>query len=602
MQKTTTLSFVALAIISSISPVVARETNELITQNKLNVDRCKEDFSTCAKISEAAKVSFGAYRKDSEKEDKDWKPRFEQELKEPGAGWDQGYQKVKTVVVKENNAEFVIAQKKVVIGTKKQGGQIKEVTKTYYLIGIRGTQGVWDMATDAAVAPDKFEGYDVHGGFKRYTESITQSDEFKEVVKDILAQKQDDPDDTYEVLVTGHSLGGASATLVKAKLENLLRSDGKESSISKISAITFGAPPVGDQKFSDDYSNRVTAIVTKNADPIPSSGFNARYVGDQYQFEHPNDTKKRQEGTSRNILDKALDSINIISGLFDWHMTYGQRDRYDSSVQNGWYDLRNNLMQNSLTSIIQGGSSHIGSAAYYLGRSSDNDPQLTEDLMTDQRIRKVERFSGASSVSRQQREEYTAAGSITNLKAPVDIVLNWIQTPERGKLDLDSHLTGPTSLGSDSSVRFHTRFDDKGSITTAPYVQLYRDVIPANGGSGDEQTRIQVLQDGVYRFYVHDYTNRYTVDSPALAQSGANVNVYTAGKELLREGENVNRDSKLGGSLNVPTDGKGNVWYTFQLDSRTGILKRVLVPFGNVQDRALVPRVGEAPSVMTLPR
>jgi hypothetical protein len=577
------LSFLALVIYST--PVVARETNELITRDKLNIERCKEDFATCTKISEAANVAFGAYVGDGKEgrpkeDDGQWKKRFEKELKEPGAGWDKGYQKVDAVVVSENNAEFVIAQKKVVIGMKIEGMESKEVTKTYYMIGIRGTQQGWDWATNFSVSPEKFNGTEVHGGFYRYAQSIIKSPEFKQLVEDIVESK----DEAYEVLITGHSLGGAAATIVKAELENILRQKGFESSISKVSAITFGAPHVGDQRFANKYGDRVSAIGA-TGDGVQILGVNAYPVGKPYDFRFD---------------DKSYLNTS------EQHASYSKAERYESAVKNGWYDLRNSLMQNSLTGITQGSSSHIGSAAYYLGRSSDNDPRLTEDLMASQNAMKVEKFSVASTVSAQQREEYTSAGSITNLKAPVDVVLNWDKSIAAGQLDLDSHLTGPTSLGPDSQVRFHTNFSDKGSITAAPYVQLYRDVIPAGGGTGDEQTRIQVLQDGIYRFYVHDYTNRGTSEvtalSPALAQSGANVTVYTAGIDLPQEGQNINRNSALGGAINVPTDGRGNVWYTFQLDSRTGILKRVLVPFGNERDRALVPRIGEAPPTMTLPR
>jgi hypothetical protein len=273
---------------------------------------------------------------------------------------------------------------------------------------------------------------------------------------------------------------------------------------------------------------------------------------------------------------------------------------YPTTASNAQESSKRNLslMQGQLSSITQGGSSHIGSAAYYLGRSSNDDEQLTEDLLTAQGALKVQRFSGASMASIQQRAEYTSADSITNLKAPVDVVLNWNQSIAKGQLDLDAHLTGPAGLGADSSVRFHTRYDERGSLGVSPYVELYRDVIPANGDSGAEQTRIQQLQaQGIYRFYVHDFTNRNTIDSPALAQSEATVTVHNGILGPLPQNRN-DLGSPIGGAMGVPLDGKGNVWYTFQLDSRTGILKRVFVPFGNVSDRAQVPSVGERPRTL----
>jgi hypothetical protein len=554
----------SLAILSSINPAIARETNELITKDKLNISRCQEDFSTCSKISEAASVAFGAYKKDDEKGDKDWQKRFEKELKEPGVGWDKGYSKVETVVIEKNNVEFVIAQKEIVIGTIMEAGKPKKITKTYYLVGIRGTQGIWDGLTDLAVAPEKFDdGSEVHGGFNRYATSITGSPEFERLVDNISLNKND----SYEVLITGHSLGGAAATIVKAKLETMLKKGGHESSISKISAITFGAPFVGDRQFVDRYGDRVIAIGA-DGDAVQEAGINSYPVGKPYNFQY--DDKRRLKTPER-------------------HLTYGDKEHYDTAVKNGWDDLRNDLMNNQISGITQGSSSRIGSAAYYIGSAAQNDSINIKDAQ------KVNQFSGSDIPSRQQGAEYVDAGSQLNLKAPVDVVLDWRQSVAAGQLDLDSHLTGPTSLGSDSPVRFHTNFNDKGSITTAPYVQLYKDVIPAIGGSGPEQTRIQVLQDGVYRFYVHDYTNRDREQSPALAQSGANVTVYNTGSNDLTPDKAYDPNTAYGGAINVPTDRLGNVWYSFQLDSRTGILKRVNVPFGNISDRAKVPSVGENP-------
>lgn len=252
-------------------------------------------------------------------------------------------------------------------------------------------------------------------------------------------------------------------------------------------------------------------------------------------------------------------------------------------TRNSWSQV--SILQNQLTAITQGGSSHIGSAAYYIGRSPNQDSVDTSNAI------KVQQFSGASTQSLQEKSQFIDSNDFI-LKAPVDVVLNWDQSLAAGQLDLDSHLTGPTGLGDNSPIRFHTRFDDRGSLNSPPYALLYRDIIPAAGGSGPEQTRIQVLQDGVYRFYVHDYTNRDTVNSPALAASEATVQFFNNGLDLPdNPGENLG--TNVGGTIEVPNDRLGNVWYVFQLDTRTGILKRVNVPFGNVSDRVNVPSVGE---------
>jgi hypothetical protein len=582
MKKRSIAALTLLGLISSISPSLCRETTPILNveNNKLNSDRCKEDFAGCSKISEAANVSFdGVYPRDAkdgkpEESEAQWRNRLKNDLKQPGAGWDKGYTNVQVVDTgKDYDAQFVIAEKRVKIGViKDDNGTKKNEYKTYYLIGIRGTHGFSDVTTDLDGRSSEYSnGLTVHNGFLGYAKAIEKTDSYKKLIDKIRTSQA--KEETYEVLVTGHSLGGAAATLVKANLEENL-----PASASQISAITFGAPPVGNKEFADRYGNNVTALIA-DGDFVPTAGLNAYRVGSEVKFEHPNETEKRKQGTTRNVLDWYLDYYNAKNHVTDWHMTYSQRERYDSSVQNGWYDLRNELMQQNLTSITLGGSSHIGSASYYLGRSSNKDPRIELD--------------GVKIKSLQEREQYiTAAGSITNLKAPVDIVLNWNQSVAKGQLDLDSHLTAPAGLGDDSSVRAHTYFSSKGSIDTAPYVLLYRDVIPAGGGSGAEQTRIQVLQNGVYRFYVHDYTNRDTTTSTALSQSGANVKVYNFGQNLPTEGQNLG--TQLGNTINVPTNQQGNVWRAFELDSRTGVLKPVNAPFGNVSAPASVPSIGES--------
>jgi Lipase len=252
---------------------------------------------------------------------------------------------------------------------------------------------------------------------------------------------------------------------------------------------------------------------------------------------------------------------------------------------NSWSQV--SIIQNQLTSITQGGSTHIGSAAYYFGRSVNNDKLDTNEDITA----RLHQVNSPRPQSLQRSAEFLPGDSITNLKAPVDIVLDWNQSAKL--LDLDSHLTGPVPLGEDNSIRFHIRYDEQGSTTKAPFAELYKDVRPDMGTFGKEQTRIQNLQkNGVYRFYVHDYTNREATYSTDLSGSGANVSVYN-GLGISTDQARETLGSQIGSTLFVPTNQNGNVWYVLQLDSKTGILRRVNVPFIYESDRARVPRIGE---------
>jgi hypothetical protein len=618
----TVLTVIALAIFQYQKP---GRGQDLVSGKQLNIDYCLRDFKKCADIAESASILDVMYRTGKETE-ADVLKKTKAVLQDEGAGWNKGYSdKIdgKDSIEQANfdfpfivNSQAIIARKNEVIA--KRPNNQGDLIKKKYLISVRGTETnqLSDFTADSfALIPGGYTG-DAALGFGAYANTIAQSKEFQRLEEEIAKSIRDKED--FEILVTGHSLGGAAATVLKARLD-----DKFPEARDRIKAITFGAPPSGNDKFNDKYGQNVTAIRTKG-DLVPSlpTMFGAgKIVGDQYQldsdFKSVDERMKDSVNSSLDDRDSAIQNRDIgkfLSGFYKFVTSpvtsfvgaggqsvgihtgsYTEKDRYDAARgdNNDWFNLRNRLMHHQLSSITQGSSSHIGSAAYYLGSSSNNDPKLTEDQMILQGARKVEQFSGANVPSRQRIEEYTTPGSTTNLTAPVDIVLNWNQSIAKGQLDLDSHLTGPTSLGTDSPVRFHTRFDDKGSITTAPYVQLYRDVIPGPNASGPEQTRIQVLQDGVYRFYVHDFTNKSVIASPALSQSEANVTVFNFGKDLPKEGENLG--TPLGGAINVPTDQNGNVWYVFQLDSRTGILKRVNVPFINESDRARVPRIGEAP-------
>jgi len=224
------------------------------------------------------------------------------------------------------------------------------------------------------------------------------------------------------------------------------------------------------------------------------------------------------------------------------------------------------VLQSRLSAITQGGTTHIGSASYFLGRANPATEAVRENRFT---------FGHVPTV--QQLSEYTN-GQI--IHAPVDVVLSWGSHPS----DLDSHLTGPTTVG---DTRFHVYFGARGSLNDAPNALLYTDYTDHGRGRNNlpEQTRIDVAQPGVYRFYVHDYSNRGATNSTALSNSGATVTVHAAGSRGLPEAQNLGREVAR---VEVPTNRVGTVWHAFELDSRTGVLNRV-DQFRNVAVPAAVP-------------
>ena len=126
----------------------------------------------------------------------------------------------------------------------------------------------------------------------------------------------------------------------------------------------------------------------------------------------------------------------------------------------------------------------------------------------------------------------------------IRIILTWGATPS----DLDSHLLGPTA---DGSGRFHTYYSDKGYYNDG---DKYADLdLDDTSSYGPETTTIYYKNgSGIYSFYVHDYSNRDSSNTTAMALSGATVKVY--------------KGTRLVATYYVPTTG-GTLWHVFDYDA-----------------------------------
>jgi hypothetical protein len=135
-------------------------------------------------------------------------------------------------------------------------------------------------------------------------------------------------------------------------------------------------------------------------------------------------------------------------------------------------------------------------------------------------------------------------GTITPIlnENEIRIILTWGLYP----YDLDSHLTGPIP---ESSDRFHVFFSDEYYY----YVdELYANLDVDDVTSyGPETVTIYHQTNGLYRYSVHDFTNRLSTYSLDLANSGAQVRLYR-GSELLH-------------AFNVPANAEGTLWTVFEM-------------------------------------
>lgn len=116
--------------------------------------------------------------------------------------------------------------------------------KTFIVIGIAGTYELGDIAQDLKVFQTKFEDTDakVHSGF--YGQFIALKPRVESVLETILK-------DTFvdEILITGHSLGGAVSAMFGASLPSKFESQ-------NFRVVTFGCPKPGNSKFRELFQQR----------------------------------------------------------------------------------------------------------------------------------------------------------------------------------------------------------------------------------------------------------------------------------------------------------------------------------------------------------
>lgn len=154
----------------------------------------------------------------------------------------------------------------------------KAYGRTYpTILAFRGSQTKTDWKTNfrASLVPfdEKNKTADpktvpsVHEGFERYAATVLRTpmdldgDGKEEMVAPYLKQHPD-----RRLYLTGHSLGGAVASLVAERLVE------KGVPKAQVPVITFGAPAVGNKAFADVYGKRIDLIrVVTSLDPVPGS-------------------------------------------------------------------------------------------------------------------------------------------------------------------------------------------------------------------------------------------------------------------------------------------------------------------------------------------
>lgn len=135
------------------------------------------------------------------------------------------------------------------------------------ILSITGTSTAKDIKSDVHVHTQPYHDNDkkddtvplVHSGFNTYASELLSSP-----LPTTNRSVEQEVNEAQQVIVTGHSLGGAVATIMATRLE-----DKRNRSTHTLQVITFGAPSVGNKAYYDQEVKNIPikAIAFKN-DPV----------------------------------------------------------------------------------------------------------------------------------------------------------------------------------------------------------------------------------------------------------------------------------------------------------------------------------------------
>ncbi len=148
------------------------------------------------------------------------------------------------------------------------------------------------------------------------------------------------------------------------------------------------------------------------------------------------------------------------------------------------------------------------------------------------------------------------------------IILTWGEQP----YDLDSYLSGPSG-----DTRFVIYFADRYYEDEVTRANLDRDDVTSYG---PETVTIERQGPGVYRYLVHNYSDRGSSTSSRLSNSGAQVRVVRGNNQVAL--------------FNVPSNQPGTVWTVFDLQGNT------ITPINTIGFNAELKNSG-IPDEFTLP-
>ncbi len=162
--------------------------------------------------------------------------------------------------------------------------QFPKINRTIYMVTFRGSASKADWGINLktnkvnfggstiaemesiAAAPIQELTPSVHAGFNKYVNTVMHGSVVDEngSLKGVFKAAFEDKNAT--LVLTGHSLGGAAATILGARLSDMgMPKD-------RMVVVTFGAPAIGNEEMAQVYGDKINLLrITNTADPVPGS-------------------------------------------------------------------------------------------------------------------------------------------------------------------------------------------------------------------------------------------------------------------------------------------------------------------------------------------